>query len=196
METLRGEERTDRIEFQLNGRTVKLEVEGDRKLLWVLRTDLNFLGTKYACGQGFCGACTVPIDEEAQRSCQGPIREVAGKRVVTIESLAKGEKLHSLQKAFLGHNAFQFGFCTPGMTLNVRALLKKIPHPSEAEIFPNRTMPEPVSEDPDDDKFLACALISRCKVIVSGDRPLIEGIRISRDKGSKTMGVYYRFWAH
>ena len=125
----------DRIEFQLNGRLVKLEVEGDRMLLWVLRTDVNLPGTKYACGKGLCGACTVLIDEEAQRSCQVPIREVAGKRVLTIEGLARGETLHPLQKAFLEHNAFQCGFCTPGMILNAYSLLMKNSHPSEAEII-------------------------------------------------------------
>jgi carbon-monoxide dehydrogenase small subunit len=135
MEILMGKEKIDRIEFQLNGRTVKLEVEADRKLLWVLRTDLNLPGTKYACGQGLCGACTVLIEEEAQRSCQVPVREVAGKRVVTIEGLAQGEKLHPLQKAFLEHNAFQCGYCTPGMILNAHSLLKKNSHPSEGEII-------------------------------------------------------------
>ena len=125
----------DRIEFQLNGRPVKLEVEGDRMLLWVLRTDVNLLGTKYACGKGLCGACTVLIDEEAQRSCQVPVREVAGKRVLTIEGLARGETLHPLQKAFLEHNAFQCGFCTPGMILNAYSLLMKNSQPSESELL-------------------------------------------------------------
>ena len=124
-----------RIEFELNGKAVKLEVDGDRKLLWVLRTDLNLPGTKYACGQGLCGACTVLVNEEAQRSCQLPVREVAGKKVVTIEGLARGEVLHPLQKAFLEHNAFQCGFCTAGMILSACSLLKKNPRPSESEIL-------------------------------------------------------------
>jgi carbon-monoxide dehydrogenase small subunit len=126
---------TDRIEFQLNGKGVKLEVDGDRKLLWVLRADLNLPGTKYACGQGLCGACTVLVNEEAQRSCQLPVREVAGKRVATIEGLARGEILHPLQKAFLAHNAFQCGFCTPGMILSAYSLLKKNASPSESEVL-------------------------------------------------------------
>jgi carbon-monoxide dehydrogenase small subunit len=125
----------DRIEFQLNGKAVKLEVDGDRKLLWVLRVDLNLPGTKYACGQGVCGACTVLVNEEAQRSCQLPVREVAGKKVVTIEGLARGEALHPLQKAFLAHNAFQCGFCTSGMILNAYSLLKKNASPSESEVL-------------------------------------------------------------
>ncbi len=125
----------DRIEFQLNGKAMKLEVDGDRKLLWVLRTDLNLPGTKYACGQGLCGACTVLVNEEAQRSCQLPVREVAGKKVVTIEGLARGEALHPLQKAFLAHNAFQCGFCTSGMILSAYSLLKKNASPSESEVL-------------------------------------------------------------
>jgi len=125
----------DRIEFQLNGKAVKLEVDGDRKLLWVLRTDLNLPGTKYACGQGLCGACTVLVNEEAQRSCQLPVREVAGKKVATIEGLARGEALHPLQEAFLAHNAFQCGFCTSGMILSACSLLKKNASPSESEVL-------------------------------------------------------------
>jgi aerobic-type carbon monoxide dehydrogenase small subunit (CoxS/CutS family) len=125
----------ERIEFQLNGKDVRLEVDGDRKLLWVLRSDLNLPGTKYGCGKGLCGACTVLIDGEASRSCQIPIREIGEKKVQTIEGLAQGDKLHPLQKAFLRHNAFQCGFCTPGMILNAYRLLRAKPHPSEAEII-------------------------------------------------------------
>jgi carbon-monoxide dehydrogenase small subunit len=125
----------ERLEFLLNGRGVKLEVDGDRKLLWVLRSELNLPGTKYGCGQGLCGACTVLINGEAHRSCQVPIQEVAGKKVVTIEGLAQGKRLHPLQKAFIEHNAFQCGFCTPGMILNAYSLLQKNPEPSEAEII-------------------------------------------------------------
>ena len=124
-----------RIEFELNGKAVKLEVDGDRKLLWVLRTDLNLPGTKVACGQGLCGACTVLVNEEAQRSCQLPVREVAGKKVATIEGLARGEALHPLQEAFLAHNAFQCGFCTSGMILSAYSLLKKNASPSESEVL-------------------------------------------------------------
>ena len=124
-----------RVEFELNGKGVKLEVDGNRKLLWILRTDLNLPGTKYACGQGLCGACTVLVNEEAQRSCQLPVREVAGKRVATIEGLARGEALHPLQKAFLAQNAFQCGFCTPGMILSAYSLLKKNASPSESEVL-------------------------------------------------------------
>ena len=124
-----------RVEFELNGKPVKLEAEGDRKLLWVLRTEFNLPGTKYGCGQGLCGARTVLIEEEAQRSCQVPVNEVSGKKVWTIEGLAQVENLHPLQKAFLEHHAFQCGFCTPGMILSAYSLLKKKPRPSEKEII-------------------------------------------------------------
>ena len=111
--------------------------EGDRKLLWVLRSDFALTGTKYGCGKGLCGACTVLINEQAHRSCQVPVRDVSGKEVITIEGLAKGESLHPLQKAFLEHDAFQCGFCTPGMILNAYSGLKENPDPSEAEIVKN-----------------------------------------------------------
>jgi aerobic-type carbon monoxide dehydrogenase small subunit (CoxS/CutS family) len=115
------------INFRLNGKPVKLEVEGDRKLLWVLRTDLGLTGTKYGCGTSLCGACTVVIDKAAVRSCMTPIRAVQGKAVTTIEGLAKDGKLHPLQAAFAEHGAVQCGFCTPGMIMNAYALLLKNP---------------------------------------------------------------------
>ena len=124
----------ERIEFRLNGQPVRLEAEGDRKLLWVLRSDFQLTGAKYGCGKGLCGACTVLINEEAFRSCQVPLREVQGKEVITIEGLAKGDQLHPLQKAFLETQSFQCGFCTPGMILNAYSLLRGKPNPSEAEI--------------------------------------------------------------
>lgn len=114
-----------------------MEAEGDRRLLWVLRSDFALTGTKYGCGKGLCGACTVLINEQAHRSCQVPVRDVRGKEVITIEGLAKGEALHPLQKAFLEHDAFQCGFCTPGMILNAYSGLKENPDPSEAEIIKN-----------------------------------------------------------
>ena len=103
------------IDFRLNGKPTKLEVEGDRMLLWVLRTDLGLTGTKFGCGAGLCGACTVIVGKEAVRSCQIPVKEVRGQEVTTIEGLAKNGTLHPLQKAFAEHGAFQCGFCTPGM---------------------------------------------------------------------------------
>jgi len=122
------------IPFRLNNRPVSLTVDGDRMLLWVLRTELGLTGTKYGCGQSLCGACTVLVNKEAVRSCQLPVRDVRGKEVITIEGLSSNGKPHPLQQAFLDHNAYQCGFCTPGMLLNAQALLLKNPKPAKAEI--------------------------------------------------------------
>jgi aerobic-type carbon monoxide dehydrogenase small subunit (CoxS/CutS family) len=123
------------IRFTLNGKPVSLEVEGERKLLWVLRTDLGLTGTKYGCGLSLCGSCTVVIDGKAARSCQLPIRSVRGKSVLTIEGLAEGDRLHPLQKAFAEHGAVQCGFCTPGMIMNAYALLLQNPKPTRERIL-------------------------------------------------------------
>lgn len=123
------------IAFQLNRKPVRLTVDGERMLLWVLRTDLNLSGTKYGCGAGLCGACTVLVDQKAVRSCQLPVKEVEGKEILTIEGLARNGRVHPLQKAFQEHDAFQCGFCTPGMILNAYSLLLENPQPTEREIM-------------------------------------------------------------
>jgi aerobic-type carbon monoxide dehydrogenase small subunit (CoxS/CutS family) len=123
------------INFKVNGKPVKLMVDSERMLLWVLRTELGLTGTKYGCGIGFCGACTVLINNEAIRSCQFPVKDVQGKEVITIEGLAKNGELHPLQKAFIKHDALQCGFCTPGMILNAYSLLLKNPRPTDKEII-------------------------------------------------------------
>jgi nicotinate dehydrogenase subunit A len=123
------------INFKLNGKATSLDVDGDRLLLWVLRTDLGLTGTKFGCGMSLCGACTVIVGKEAVRSCQFPIREVRGKEVITIEGLAKGDKLHPLQEAFIEHGASQCGFCTPGMIMNAYAMLLKNPKLSRDQIL-------------------------------------------------------------
>ena len=123
------------IKFILNGKPVKLSIDPDRMLLWVLRTDLGLTGTKYGCGQSYCGACTVLINNEAVRSCQTTIEDVEGKEVVTIEGLAKNDQPHPLQKAFMDHDALQCGFCTPGMILNAYAFLIENPRPSRDQII-------------------------------------------------------------
>jgi aerobic-type carbon monoxide dehydrogenase small subunit (CoxS/CutS family) len=123
------------IKFRLNRKPMELTVDGERMLLWVLRSDLGLTGTKYGCGEGLCGACTVLVNGKAVRSCQTPVKEVAGKEVLTIEGLARNGKLHPLQKAFAEHHAFQCGFCTSGMILNAYALLPELRTPSEAEII-------------------------------------------------------------
>lgn len=122
------------IKFKLNDRPVSLQVDGDRMLLWVLRTDLGITGPKYGCGQEQCGACTVLVDNEAVFSCQKAVKEVQGKHVVTIEGLAQNGNLHPLQKAFVEHDALQCGFCTPGMILKAFSLLSENPRPTREEI--------------------------------------------------------------
>jgi aerobic-type carbon monoxide dehydrogenase small subunit (CoxS/CutS family) len=123
------------IRFKLNGKSTSLNVEGDRKLLWVLRTELGLTGTKYGCGKGLCGACTVVIGKQAVRSCMTPIRAVNGKQVTTIEGLARGDKLHPLQNAFAEYGAVQCGFCTPGMIMNAYAMLLKNPKLTRDQII-------------------------------------------------------------
>ncbi len=122
------------IHFKLNSRPVTVTTDGERALLWVLRTDLGLTGTKFGCGQNQCGACTVIINKEAVRSCQYPVKNVAGKEVITIEGLALNGKLHPLQKAFIKCGAIQCGFCTPGMILQSYGLLLKNARPSPAQI--------------------------------------------------------------
>ena len=123
------------IAFKLNDRPVQLKVDGDRTLLWVLRTDLALTGTKYGCGEGHCGACTVLLNQRAVRSCLLKIQDVQDKEVVTIEGLEKEGKLHPVQKAFMEHDALQCGFCTPGMILTAVSLLKLNPQPSTDQIL-------------------------------------------------------------
>jgi aerobic-type carbon monoxide dehydrogenase small subunit (CoxS/CutS family) len=123
------------IRFKLNDRPMELTVDGERTLLWVLRTDLGLTGTKYGCGEGVCGACTVLVDNEPVRSCQSAIKDVNGKEVITIEGLARNGELHPLQKAFMSHDALQCGFCTPGMIINAYSLLLNNPSPSRQEII-------------------------------------------------------------
>jgi aerobic-type carbon monoxide dehydrogenase small subunit (CoxS/CutS family) len=123
------------IKFKLNRKPMQLTIDGERRLLWVLRSDLGLTGTKYGCGEGICGACTVLINNKATRSCQVPEKEIEGKEVITIEGLLRNGKLHPLQKAFMEHNALQCGFCTSGMILNAYSLLLEKPRPTEAEII-------------------------------------------------------------
>ncbi len=123
------------IKFKLNDKPAELRVDGERRLLWVLRSDLGLTGPKYGCGEGICGACTVLINNKVTRSCQVPVKEIKGKEVITIEGLARDGKLHPLQKAFMDHDALQCGFCTPGMIMNAYGLLLEKDHPTEAEII-------------------------------------------------------------
>ncbi len=123
------------IEFFLNGKPVKVAADGERKLLWVVRTECGLTGTKYGCGEGICGACTVVVDGKAVRSCQTSLKDVRGKKVTTIEGLAENGRLHPLQQAFLERGAFQCGYCTSGMIMNAYALLLQNPRPTETDII-------------------------------------------------------------
>jgi aerobic-type carbon monoxide dehydrogenase small subunit (CoxS/CutS family) len=122
------------VQFKLNGKQAKLRVDTDRTLLWVLRTDLEQTWTKYGCGEGICGACTVLVNGEAMRSCQMTVKDIVGKEVTTIEGLGDGG-LHPLQKAFMDHDALQCGYCTSGMILTAYSILKNNPHPSDTDII-------------------------------------------------------------
>ncbi|MCS7157346.1 MAG: (2Fe-2S)-binding protein [Blastocatellia bacterium] len=123
------------IELHINGVRHRLDVEPNRSLLSVLREDLDLTGTKYGCGEGQCGACTVLVEGRAVRSCITPVHLVARRPITTIEGLAQGGRLHPLQEAFLEVGALQCGYCTPGMIMSGVALLTANPNPSEAEII-------------------------------------------------------------
>jgi aerobic-type carbon monoxide dehydrogenase small subunit (CoxS/CutS family) len=123
------------IRFTLNGQPTTMQVDEDRMLLWVLRTDLGLTGTKYGCGEGLCGSCTVLVGGEAVRSCQHPMKKVARKDVLTIEGLAENGNLHPIQAAFVEHDALQCGFCTPGMVLSAYSLLLSNPKPTRQEVI-------------------------------------------------------------
>jgi aerobic-type carbon monoxide dehydrogenase small subunit (CoxS/CutS family) len=118
----------------VNGQEQRLDAQPDRPLLSVLRDDLDLTGAKYGCGEGQCGACTVLIDGRPVRSCITELGECDGKRITTIEGLAKGDDLHPLQTAFLACGAMQCGYCMPGMIMSGVALLEKTPAPSQPEI--------------------------------------------------------------
>lgn len=122
------------IQFTLNDKSVSIRSDADRPLLWVLRTDMGLMGTKYGCGEGVCGACTVLVNNEAVQSCQISVGSIRGQKVTTIEGLAKNERLHPLQRAFINHDALQCGFCTPGMILRACSLLLTNPAPTRAQI--------------------------------------------------------------
>ena len=122
------------VQFTLNGLAVEVSTDDDRLLLWVLRTDLALTGTKYGCGEGICGACTVVINGNARRSCRVPLKQVVGAEVLTIEGLAKDGVLHPLQQAFIDHVAFQCGYCTSGMLLDAYVLLRDHAQPARDRI--------------------------------------------------------------
>ncbi len=120
--------------LRINGQNVSVEAEPDASLLMVLREQLDLTGTKYGCGEGQCGACTVLIDGRSFRSCLIPVSTVSGKSIVTVEGLAKGARLHPVQQAFLDEGAMQCAYCTSGMIMSAVGLLNTRENPSDAEI--------------------------------------------------------------
>jgi aerobic-type carbon monoxide dehydrogenase small subunit (CoxS/CutS family) len=121
-------------QLDVNGTVRQVDADADRTLLSVLRDDLQLTGTKYGCGEGQCAACTVLLDGQPTKSCLTRVSAAAGKKIVTIEGLAPNGKLHPVQEAFLDADALQCGWCTPGMILGAVGLLRRTPHPTEAEI--------------------------------------------------------------
>ena len=122
------------ISFKLNGLPISVAVHGDEPLLTVLRTYLDKTGTKYGCGIGQCGACTVLIDKKAIRSCMISIEDVVDTEIITIEGLVSNGELHPIQKAFVEIDALQCGFCTPGMIMNAYGLILNNPNPTRNEV--------------------------------------------------------------
>ena len=125
----------DLIKFELNNKLVEITVDEDDSLLWAIRSSLNLTGTKFGCGLGQCGSCTVLINNKAERSCMLTVDFVQGKKVTTIEGLAINGELHPIQKAFMNNDALQCGFCTPGMILTATSLLHENPEPSRQDII-------------------------------------------------------------
>ena len=122
------------MDLSVNGKNYSVEIHQGESLLSVLRDRLDLTGTKYGCGEGSCGACTVLVDGQAKKSCIHSAREAAGKQVITIEGLAKDGALHPVQKAFLKVDAFQCAYCAPGMIISAVSLLEKNANPSQQEI--------------------------------------------------------------
>lgn len=122
------------MDFVVNGTPYEVDVDPQRPLLYVLRDELYLTGSKYGCGEAQCGACTVLVDGEPQRSCVTPAEEAQGREVTTVEGLAEDGRLHPLQQAFLDADAFQCGYCTPGMLMSGVALLNDNGAPTRAEI--------------------------------------------------------------
>jgi len=123
------------IVFKLNGKSVSVMANGNETLLSVLRHQLEATGTKYGCGLGDCGACTVILDKDIVRSCMIFIEDVENKNVITIEGLSNNEVLHPIQQAFVENDALQCGFCTPGMIMNAYGFLLKNSNPTRKQVL-------------------------------------------------------------
>ena len=120
--------------LRVNGRTHRIQGDPDDRLLSVLRYDLGLTGSKFGCGEGYCGACTVMLDAQPTRSCTARLRGIGDKPITTIEGIAQNGQLHPVQEAFLEAEAFQCGYCTPGMVMAVIGLLVEKPDPTPADI--------------------------------------------------------------
>jgi aerobic-type carbon monoxide dehydrogenase small subunit (CoxS/CutS family) len=120
--------------LNVNGKKLRVDVDSQTPLLYVLRNELNMTGTKYGCGEAKCGACTVLVEGQQMRSCVTPVSRASGKQITTIEGMEKDGKLHPLQEAFLKADALQCGYCTSGMIMAAAALLNKNAKPSRDEI--------------------------------------------------------------
>ncbi len=119
------------IVFNVNGKETRIEATPDTPLLWVLREKMGLIGTKYGCGEGLCGACTVLINGKAERSCVTPVGDVQGKKVLTIEGIPEN---HPVKTAWLAQEVSQCGYCQPGQIVSAVALLEKKPKPTDADI--------------------------------------------------------------
>src|SRR6185503_17512778 len=122
------------LELLINGAKRRVDAEPEESLLSVLRNDLELTGAKYGCGEGQCGACTVLVDGRPTRSCVTKVGTVTGRPITTVEGLEENGRLHPVQEAFLKADAFQCGYCTPGMVVEGAALLRRQASPSEAEV--------------------------------------------------------------
>ena len=123
------------FEFTVNAKAARVVADPDRPLLDVLREELDLTGTKFGCGEGECGACTVLLDGVATRSCITSIAEASGRTVLTIEGLASNGKLHPVQQAFIEKHAAQCGYCVPGQIMNAVGLLKRLPNATREQII-------------------------------------------------------------
>jgi isoquinoline 1-oxidoreductase alpha subunit len=121
------------IAFDLNGKSVRADIDPDTPLLWAIREEFGLTGTKYGCGIAACGACTVHLDGDAVRSCSIPVSAAQGRKVVTIEGLSK-DRSHPVQRAWIAHQVPQCGYCQSGMIMAAAALLAQIPRPSDGDI--------------------------------------------------------------
>jgi nicotinate dehydrogenase subunit A len=160
-----------RYTLRVNGRSHQIEAEPDDNLLSILRYDLGLTGSKYGCGEGQCGACTVHLDGQPVRSCVTRIGSIGAKPITTIEGLAEGDRLHPVQEAFIEAEAFQCGYCTPGMVMAAVSLLRTTPNPSEQDVA--RLL---------DRNLCRCGTYSR---IVSAVRLAAGRTRSTTDSGSK-----------